>query len=1275
MTQRGIRWRVILVVALVAGGWSTPVTGLGVGAPGALVQEPETTPTGVVPASGRWMVTLLTGEVVDVTSDASGRATIQMREQSDAFSTVRTPDGDVYVIPETAMGLVGRILDLELFDVTALVRQGYDDASSSVIPLIIERPPGVDVQSTLHSSDERPLPSIGGVAVEVAKADAAATGRWIASLSSASGSSASSLAGITRVWLDSRVTAVAAALPVPALPVPSERPAAPSVEIDGNLTQIGADDAWAAGLTGEGVTVAVLDTGIDPRHPDLAGQIVAQENFSSSEDTVDRFGHGTHVASLVVGTGAAAGGARSGVAPDAQLVIGKVLDDSGFGFDSDLIAGMEWAAPQADVVNLSLGAESTGDGSDPVSMSLDRLSQDYGTLFVVAAGNSGPGSATVTPPGVADRALTVGAVDADDDITEFSSRGPVEGSYELKPEVVAPGVDIVAARAAGTALGDPIDENYTRLSGTSMATPEVAGAAAVLAGEHPDWSAEQLKSTIIASSAPIGADGYDAGAGRIDVGAEITATLLVDRDVVEASLARPRTVIRTETLTWTNTGEQPATVTLEADLEDRQGQPVDGVSITPAQLTIGPGGTGSATLQIDGPDLADGLYSGVVTAAETGANDVRTPIAVHAVPEQVDLTIAATPIEGAGTALPVVLATIANLDDFGEFHLITSFEGDTFTVPVPAGRYAVTGGVGTSDFDDQALALVGDPDVSVTADTTVAFDAAGAAPLQPAVEGLQTAPPIFNSARIVTTPRAGTGGEGIELEASTSYPVPPVYLTPMQGEAEQFAANQTFRVQTPFLAARVGDDPIEISLIGGLAPHPGPSEGQHTLTAVDTGDGSDLSRARGQLALVTLPAEGADRAAITHLAAEAGVALLAFVDEQRSRLTLNSIFSFDPWADVPVIAAGGTSASRLRTAATAGERVTVTSTASPVVYDIVGSETNRLVPDPVVDRAAQSRLATIAERFHRDADGPAPVHDERLPLSVPDSDILSVARLMSWGPLPQRRTAHVTPGVAWLSTVAGSKLVESPFGGDPLPASSLLSMAAPETYSSGGRYTITWLRRPQWPGPVGGPSAPFCQPRPVARTADTLHVALAPFQDGLDRFGCENSARARLTLERDGLLVGTAETHDADFSVPRRRSTYRLTYAQEGQAPYPHRSTTSWTFRSSAPTDGDGETRIPLLVVGYDLPLDTLNRPTGDVATFHVRQVTGAEASPIRRLRVWTSTDGTTWRSAAVRERSSGRYEVTLPDVARGTGVSLRVDATDAAGGRIEQTLDNAYIG
>ncbi|MGC4861120.1 S8 family serine peptidase [Micromonospora sp. DT41] len=438
-------------------------------------------------------VTLLTGDVVTVRATGSGcpHATVQPADPNSVIHQTCGPDGHLHVIPARVASQVGPVLDPDLFDVTVLIADGYDDQNTTELPLIVQ--PATASARVAALGDVLALPSIGAVAGRVPKKSPATAKLATDSL----------LAGAKKVWLDRKVRATA----LTGVGKPTG--------LDRNLVQVAAPDAWKAGYTGKGVRVAVLDTGADFTHPDLAGRVVDRADFTAEGgDAVDHNGHGTHVASTIAGTGAASNGQRRGVAPAANLVIGKVLDDHGSGEDSGIIAGMEWAAARADVVNMSLGGSYPDDGSDPLSLAVDALSERTGALFVIASGNSG---GAISSPGSAASALTVGAVDRDDRLADFSSRGPLVTSRVAKPELVAPGVDIVAARAAGTNLQDPIDKFYEGSTGTSMAAPHVAGAAALLAQRHPDWTGERLKAALVGAADPLtGVDPYAVGAGRLN---------------------------------------------------------------------------------------------------------------------------------------------------------------------------------------------------------------------------------------------------------------------------------------------------------------------------------------------------------------------------------------------------------------------------------------------------------------------------------------------------------------------------------------------------------------------------------------------------------------------------------------------------------------------------------------------------------------------------------------------------------------------------------------
>lgn len=165
---------------------------------------------------------------------------------------------------------------------------------------------------------------------------------------------------------------------------------------------------------------------------------------------------------------------------------------------------------------MSLGDSEITDQNDPMAQALNQLSEDTGTLFVVAAGNSG-GVGTIGSPGTADAALTVAATNDADVRATFSSQGPRGIGHGLKPDLSAPGVGIVAARSQNSSGSG----SYQSRDGTSMATPHVAGAAAILAQRYPEWSDQRIKDALMSSSVALDATAYQVGSGRLDIPAAL----------------------------------------------------------------------------------------------------------------------------------------------------------------------------------------------------------------------------------------------------------------------------------------------------------------------------------------------------------------------------------------------------------------------------------------------------------------------------------------------------------------------------------------------------------------------------------------------------------------------------------------------------------------------------------------------------------------------------------------------------------------------------------
>ncbi|GAA4229076.1 subtilisin family serine protease [Streptosporangium album] len=613
----------------------------------AAVQEPDSppeagaAPTGQITQGAReaapqaGSVTLVTGDRVIVTGKSyrvepgSGR---QVR-----YATQHR-DGHLLVFPSDAMPLVAEgVLDERLFDVTQLLEWRYGDADRPDIPMITQSAQGL-APAPRAARQTRPLAHLGMTALRVPKADAGETWKDLI------GGPRTLAAGKTRLWLDGRR----------------------SFALDESVKQIGASEAWKQGLTGKGVTVAVLDSGYDADHPDLKDVVTQARNFSDTPDMRDDLGHGTHVASIIAG----AGEKYRGVAPDAKLAVGKVGDDSGM-TDSAVLAGMEWAAVEvkAKIINMSLAGQDTPE-LDPLEQAVNTLSAQTGALFVTAAGNAGD-LGMVESPASADAALAVGAVDRSDQVAEFSGRGPRVGDHAIKPDITAPGVGIMAAAAKGTADGP-----YVAHSGTSMATPHVAGAAAILAQRHPDWTGERLKAALIGTAKPTAdATPYQQGAGRVDLVRGLAQPVVAVPGNVWAVFPWQDSGTRetTRTITYTNSGDAPVTLDLSTES--------DVLTLSAERLEVPAGGDASVTLTINTDGKTPGDYPGIVSA-RSGDTVIRTLAGAYVEPKSSDVTITVIARDGKPAT---AYGQVYNLETGGRQNL--PFRNGVAKVRLPAGQW------------------------------------------------------------------------------------------------------------------------------------------------------------------------------------------------------------------------------------------------------------------------------------------------------------------------------------------------------------------------------------------------------------------------------------------------------------------------------------------------------------------------------------------------------------------------------------------------------------
>ena len=1295
----------VLAILLVAAGLPGDASSATPGSPGPSASS-------AAQPAGAHSVTLVTGDRVRVRMTPGGQpmAEVEPARRPDGSMPqfhVSVRDEELHVLPSDVRPLVPRMLDPELFNVTSLVRQGFDDASSASIPVIAVR--SGRAASTLQipaAQRSRELASIGAVAVTLDKPGAtelgsalhrvagaiARTGKDSSELSAAE---AGSLVGVTRIWLDRRV----------------------QVRLDRSTGQIGAPAAWQAGLDGSGVRVAVLDTGIDERHPDLSGQVVTARNFTEEPDTRDRHGHGTHVASTVAGTGAASGGSRRGVASGADLVSGKVLDAEGFGLTSWVIAGMEWAATEmdADIVNLSLGLPVNSPDGALMDQAVDQLTADHDALFVVAAGNSGCDECVQSPSSAAS-ALSVGAVDRDDRLASFSSRGPVPGTRALKPDITAPGVGIVAARAEDAALGGEGD--YLQISGTSMATPHVAGAAALLAQARPELGPSALKAALMSTAAP-SADltAYQQGAGRVDVRALVGSPVLaatgsVDFGYFPFPQAGHEPVRRT--VGYRNVSDKPVTLRLAAELDGP-------VTVRPAELTVPPGESASAELTLDVAASSPGRFSGRLVAELPDGTRLRTPVGFVVQAEQHVLKVTGVARDGR-PATPVVTAVV-NVED-GTATTLGLCENEqsaaaqvvTSCATVPKGTYSVVGMVSTYPSWQQDpgdinvspplhTSLVGDPQVRLDKDTTVVLDARKATEVKVDVRGDQ-AVTNHGGAVQLTHARIPERGQtftdmvvnfpGAQLEER-------LFIQPMSVSIGDLATTSRWRLEAPDVTMTVlgHGKPQDLQpryyrrdwFSGNSRQFPR-IDGRADLAVVDAGAGrpEDIARARmrGALALIRRT-DALSVAEQSNRAAAAGARMVAIYND-RPGVNANPGGAATTALRVPTVRLSHAEGLALLQRSAHG-RVTVRvdgTPASPFVYDLVYAERGS-VPNRLHYVADKRQLVQVDRSFHSQ-DSETATFSESTHARFP-WELYTIATDHPVLGAPRTRTDyHVYhPDVSW------SYLVSAPerpynFGWPDAPTDFVDLTMSNVTYRAGERAQQAWLRQPLAAG--ANPSYPLRRAGDMLRLSGGLGAPISQqaigLVDGRHLFAPVtttpegNGFTTRFQLHRgDETITDTPHApggEDGAVKLPTgERQTYRMTFEVQNQAPWARLSTrtrTEWTFGSARTASPE---TVALLTLGYDLDLDLRNRlgsrrqgvnPVG----IRVGRLGGAAAT-VSELRFAVSyDDGIRWHDVQVRQAAQGRYLIDLPERPPRDAryVSFRVRATGADGDRVEQEIIRA---
>ncbi|WP_157250238.1 S8 family serine peptidase [Nonomuraea typhae] len=1167
--------------------WSAHVAAAGVSA-AAMLSPSSPAAAQPVPSAGVHQVTLITGDVVTVRDAGEGRRAVEVKpgpgRDRMGFQTTEE-NGELRVLPvDMVPYLAAKRLDPGLFSVTDLIEQGYDDATTDKLPLLFV----YDAKTAAAT----PLESVNGRAV-------AADKRTIGELWKSLDEPRASLAqGVAKIWLDAKV----------------------KVSLDRSVPQVGAPEAWQAGYDGKGVKVAVLDTGVDTTHPDLAGRVKQAKTFTGGEDAKDGNGHGTHVAATIAG-----GTGKKGVAPGAELIVGKVLDDDGAGTLSGVIEGMEWAAAEgASVINMSLGGAPT-DGTDPLSMAVDNLTASTGALFVVAAGNDGA-SYSVGTPGAAGAALTVGAVDAQDAIAEFSSRGPRLDDAP-KPDLTAPGVDIVAARAAGTGMGRPVDERYTAASGTSMATPHVAGAAAILKQRHPDWKAAQIKDALVGAARTVpGQTVDDGGAGRLDVARalrqEVTATAVVNLGKHEK---KPEGQPKAEgTITYTNGTAAPVVLELAGTLQ--------GTELGAPTVTVPAGGTAEVKVGVDLTKLAYGRHGGFVTAT---AGDVRVHTTLALTWTGPRHTVRFTAVDAAGR--PLATDTLSMFGATRQDDVFDHVRPDGTTVEVTEGTYMTQAlALGTAwDRMHPRDGMVVIPELKVDRDMDVVLDFRKTTPVTVKVREPVEQVGIFTyfTYRAYGERKISQGVTNFDtIEGLNVSPTKPV------GEGTfEFASR--WQLSAPKITARVAGTTYPMGFLGIS----GPLEGRHLWRLTEGTAG-----ARGRVAVFGDGSVNWDEAARSAVKAGAVAAIIVMTPDDALDNGWNPVNGTLP---IPVMMISYDHGQKLLAQVRKGRApLDVTGAmAPPYLYEVMQVSPGH-VPDKILHEVSYRNTARVDTKY-QDLGGFPWAKEQRFgwrPWQVYGLGWqMETQRIVK---TPSQRAEYVSADGSFWQHLVNHRFVY----GDFQQLQTGLT-EPPRTYRPGERLTESWhdaVIRPAIPAWL----------KPSTREGDTLQIHIPEFTDAsghVSRAGDDNDT-VSARFFRDGRLVEERAAAWGAFPAVPQEAEYRLELSAKRTSEEWNRSVateTAWTFRSRP-----GQQVLPLLQVDYDVRPGLLG-----FAVRHQRGLTGLNA---RDLRLEVSyDDGATWRRHPVLPLGHGRYGAAAPR----PHASIRVTATDSGGNQIRQTVIRAY--
>ncbi|MEJ8641279.1 S8 family serine peptidase [Streptomyces sp. MS1.HAVA.3] len=931
--------------------------------------------------------------------------------------------------------------------------------------------------------------------------------------------------------------------------------------------------------------------------------------------------------------------------------------EEGSGQDSWVMAGMQWAAESgADVVNMSLGDSYPTDGSDPMSQTVDALSAQYGTLFVIAAGNSGPES--ISAPGAAASALTVAATDKQDRLASFSSTGPLAYSGGMKPDIAAPGVDITAARSQEMAGGG--EGSDRTLSGTSMATPHVAGAAAVLAQQHPDWTGAQLKEHLMSTAK--GLDGgyspYEVGTGRLDVAAAMRTTVRGTGSLFFGNYTwphEPSDAAVTKDLSFTNTGS--ADVTLNLALAG--GGPF---AVGATRVTVPAGGTAAVPVTGDPRAAAAGRHAGYVTAtdAATGKPVTRTSVALLKEDERYDLNIRLVGRDGKPAAGWV---TVNLAGDFWPWSLYV--DGST-TMRMAPGTYTAAGylDVAGEKTDRSGLAVLVDPEtVLKDRSADVVLDARKARLLQ------TEAPERTEDRQRKVDFNVHYKGLDPFMDYRSAYVLPPtyddVYVAPTEPMKQgEFMLTTRWRKGEPQLSLSTPGGRLQFEALVQAGSALGTAT--DTLDAVYAGNGAAAAykkvKAKGKVVVIDR-SDGVSPQERTEAAVAAGAKALIVVNDG-----VGGLMEYVGESAIPVATVHRDAGKALVATAKAGiHKLTAKQTEyTPFVYDLTREYPGQVPDRALVYKPTKGDLARIDARYYSATDGrSAEGYRSDFTLS-PSVNFPERERH------PGTRTEWVTPGQVWREFHAQGVDTTLPW----------VMVSGDNTYAKGSTTRLDWFAPVTRPGQ----SESFGVYNSRWQNHMTWNVqAWASASDNMRLGGFLQWGETPTHLQ---VFQGDRLIHDNPYStdmqwveVPAGNLPYRAVLDAERPGDLFRLSTrthTEWTFMSDT-VDSDFFEPFAVLNLDYklesDLHGDIKANATQEIALKPVSMGLGTVPGTVTTVKLDVSyDDGATWQKVTVTKGAGGRWTGSFKAAKKPGGfVSVRASAQTDSGFSVKNEIIRAY--